>query len=95
MHLDRSKQLAMLNSLANVYPRYTKKILDAEVSESDLKNLWYLKEQGLVEGALEMSITQAYILGGVKISVKELDFLADDGGISAILGTVVVRLHAE
>lgn len=95
MHLDRSKQLAMLNSLASVYPRYITKILDAEVSEADLTNLWYLKEQGLVEGDLEMSITQAYIFGGVKITAKGLDFLADDGGISAILGTVVVRLHAE
>lgn len=95
MHLDRSKQLAMLNSLANIYPRYTTKIFDAEVSEADLTNLWYLKEQGLVEGDLEMSITQAYIFGGVKITAKGLDFLADDGGISAILGTVVVRLHAE
>ena len=85
----------MLNSLANIYPRYTTKIFDAEVSEADLTNLWYLKEQGLVEGDLEMSITQDYIFGGVKITAKGLDFLADDGGISAILGTVVVRLHTE
>ena len=95
MHLDRSKQLAMLNSLATVYPRYTTEIFDAEVSEADLANLWYLKEQGLVEGGLEMSITQAYLFDGVKITAKGLDFLADDGGISAILGTVIVRLHAE
>lgn len=85
----------MLNSLATVYPRYTTKILDAEASEADLTNLWYLKEQGLVEGDLEMSITQAFIFSGVKITAKGLDFLADDGGISAILGTVIVRLHAE
>lgn len=85
----------MLNALAAVYPRYTTEIGNAEVSEADLANLWYLKEQGLVEGALEMSISQAYIFEGARITAKGLDFLADDGGISAILGTVTVRLHAD
>jgi hypothetical protein len=95
MHLDRSKQLAMLNALAAVYPRYTTAVVDAEVTEEDLANLWYLKEQGLVDGALEMSLSQSYIFQGARITAKGLDFLADDGGISAILGTVTVRLHAD
>lgn len=30
-----------------------------------------------------------------KISAKGLDFLADDGGLSAILGVVTVRLHED
>ena len=85
----------MLNALAAVYPRHTTQIVNGEATEEDLANLWYLREQGLVEGALEISIGQAYIFQGAKITVKGLDFLADDGGIGAILGTVTVRLHAD
>lgn len=95
MNLERSKQLTMLKALAEVYPRYTIDIVEVEASEDDLANLWYLKEQGLIEGALDMSTTGAYIFEGAKITAKGLDFLADDGGISAILGTVTVRLHAD
>ena len=95
MQLDRTKQLAMLQALATVYPRYTGDLGVDPVTEEELANLWYLKEQGLVEGALEMSISQSFIFQGAKITAKGLDFLADDGGISAILGTLTVRLHAD
>lgn len=95
MQLDRTKQLAMLEALAAVYPRYTGDLGVDPVTEEELANLWYLKEQGLVEGALEMSISQSFIFQGAKITAKGLDFLADDGGISAILGTLTVRLHAD
>jgi hypothetical protein len=42
-----------------------------------------------------MSISQSFIFQGAKITAKGLDFLADDGGLSAVLGTVTVRLHAD
>ena len=95
MNLDRIKQLAMLKALASVYPRYTTEVVETEAGEDELANLWYLKEQGLVEGALEMSLSQSFIFQGAKITAKGLDFLEDDGGITAILGTVTVRLHAD
>jgi hypothetical protein len=85
----------MLNALAAVYPRHTTEVVDGEPTEDDLANLWYLKEQCLVDGGLNMSTTDAYIFEGARITAKGLDFLADDGGISAILGTVTVRLHAD
>ena len=95
MQLDRTKQLAMLQALAAVYPRYTADLGVDSVTEEELANLWYLKEQGLVDGGLDMSISQAFIFEGAKITAKGIDFLADDGGISAILGTLTVRLHAD
>lgn len=95
MKLDRSKQLEILNTLAEVYPRYAKGFSFGELSEDDLANLWYLKEQGLVEGGIDMSISQAFIFQSAKITAKGMDFLADDGGLSAVLGTVTVRLHAD
>ena len=85
----------MLQALAAVYPRYTGDLGVEPVTDDELANLWYLKEQGLVEGALDMSISQSFIFQGAKITAKGLDFLADDGGISAILGMVTVRLHAD
>jgi len=95
MHLDRARQLEMLQSLAEVYPRYTESLGSGKTDEDDLANLWYLKEQGLVEGAIEMSISQSFIFQGAKITAKGIDFLADDGGIAAILGTVTVKLHVD
>lgn len=95
MQLDRTKQLAMLQALAAVYPRYTADLGVESVTEEVLANLWYLKEQGLVEGGLDMSISQTFIFEGAKITAKGLDFLENDGGISAILGTLTVRLHAD
>jgi hypothetical protein len=95
MKLDRSKQLNLLNALADVYPKYANKSSFGELSEHDLANLWYLKEQGLVEGGIDMSISQSFIFQSAKITAKGMDFLADDGGLSAILGTVTVRLHED
>lgn len=95
MHINRTKQLQILQALADVYPRYTIDIGTHDPEDDDLTNLWYLKEQGLVEGPFEMSLDQSFIFQGAKITAKGIDFLADDGGISAILGTVTVRLHAD
>ena len=95
MQLDRARQLSMLQALATVYPRYTADLGTGKPDEEDLANLWYLKEQGLVEGPLEMSLSQSFIFQGAKVTAKGIDFLADDGGISAILGTVTVKLHAD
>lgn len=75
MYLDRMKQLAMLNALATVYPRYTADVVEGEITEDDLANLWYLKEQGLVDGALDMSISQTYIFQGVRINARALTSL--------------------
>lgn len=95
MKLDRARQLEMLQALADVYPGYTVDLGNGKPNKEDLENLWYLKEQNLIEGALEMSIEQSFIFQGVRITAKGVDFLADDGGVSAILGTVTVKLHAD
>ncbi len=34
-------------------------------------------------------------LGAASITAAGLDFLADDGGLSAILGVVTVKVHAD
>ena len=94
MQLDRSLQLDLLKKLAEAYPNTT----DVQRWESELpgasKNLAYLDEHGLCE----LKLLQA--LGGNKpfmarITAKGMDFLADDGGLSAILGVVTIKLHDD
>lgn len=54
----------------------------------------YLHEHGLVTG--ELVRLQPHIRPGQQtITAKGLDFLADDGGLSAILGVVTVKLHED
>jgi hypothetical protein len=95
MNLSRATQLTMLEALADVYPRLTEHIGVDFTDDDNLANLWYLKEQGLVEGKIEMAMDQTFVFQGVRITAKGMDFLADDGGVSAILGTVTVRVHPD
>jgi hypothetical protein len=95
MHIDRARQKEILEILANVYPSYTTDCVRQSEQTEDLKIIWYLREYELVEGALDHALSGSIIFQGAKITAKGLDFLADDGGLSSILGTVVVKLHAD
>lgn len=60
-------------------------------------NIIYLIEHGLIYSnyaAPESSLVLAHELP-LKITARGLDFLEQDGGLSAILGTVTVKLHAD
>lgn len=68
--------------------------------EKIVTNLLYLAEHGLIEHGF---VRQDYISGqsqymqtsAATITADGLDFLEDDGGLSAILGVVTVRLHDD
>ncbi|WP_374351670.1 hypothetical protein [Chitinimonas sp.] len=97
MVVDRALQKELLGKLAEAYPE--------SVSSSDLgettrggpisTNLIYLDEHGLVEALQSKAIGAAASVHTAKITARGLDFLADDGGLSAILTTVTVKLHAD
>ena len=53
----------------------------------------YLADQGLCE--IERSFRIWPSAGPARITAKGLDFLADDGGLGAILNVVTVKLHAD
>ena len=57
-----------------------------------LKNIYYLEESGLIEIT---SIDSLHKNFDCKINHKGIDFLTDDGGLSAILGVVTVKLHSD
>lgn len=101
MILDRDLQLEMLNKMASVYPfpyNFGSEIETMDEAKSDVfcANLYYLQEHGLISSqSIKISVDNIYTLGPTKLTAKGADFIADDGGLSAILGVVTVRFEAE
>jgi hypothetical protein len=90
MHLDRKLQLTILQELRDNYPNdvAVHRLNCFSEDRQFLGNLIYLREHGLVSG----EITEEFSAGGsIKsmlwaiITAAGLDFIEDDGGLSAIL----------
>ncbi|WP_053006656.1 hypothetical protein [Chromobacterium subtsugae] len=103
MKLDREFQYKLLNTLADTFPgmlsreEYTA-VIDGKSEEDFAANVLYLEEHGLIQpGSCIVSIDGIYSFnsGALKITKKGLDFVSDDGGLSAILDVVNVKLHAD
>lgn len=95
MIIDRQLQKQLLEQLAAVYPEQTE--VDSQRIKGDpvTLNLWYLEEHGLVVNTKSNTIGAPPIVIASRITHKGLDFLADDGGLTAILGTVTFKLHSD
>lgn len=107
--LDRGLQRDLLNQLAERYPNPIGDMFHPEdLEEPTSVNLHYLEEHGLVQlyrsdlvpNVLRhlhphASAPLPQITGGATITAAGMDFLTNDGGLSSILGTVTVRLHAD
>ena len=100
--LNRDLQLEILRALAELSPRGIGfdslcNSLNRAPDQGDTelaRQLWYLDQHELID--------LKYITGNVgefihsaKITHKGLDFLQDDGGLSAVLGIVTVRFERE
>ncbi|MCD0491395.1 hypothetical protein LQD23_03690 [Chromobacterium violaceum] len=105
MRLDRELQLAILKALAKRYPhRFQSNEIEQRIrneiaahADTMEPNICYLEELGLIDlqkGELN-PLTSLKSGNFYKITAKGLDFLQNDGGLSAILGTVTVKLHAD
>ncbi|MBH1982028.1 MAG: hypothetical protein I8H79_05710 [Burkholderiales bacterium] len=98
MKLDRSLQLQLLKKFAEIYPAAGQagKFADDDERASTMANLMYLIEHELITAAaLSQPISGPAMIGNIKITAAGLDFLADDGGLSAILGVVTIKLHDD
>lgn len=103
MEVDRELQKKWLLELRDHYPRWVRiydidgmvQALDDNLEHAEA-NLYYLLEHGLVArfGAPRRYEDQHEIVTA-RITQAGIDFLEDDGGLSAILGTVTVKLHAD
>ena len=89
--LNRKRQLEMLLELANSYPQR----MDVNPTKETTANLIYLEEHGLVKNIATKSIDHGISVHSSTITAQGMDFLSDDGGLSAILKVVDVRLHAD
>lgn len=95
MNIDRNRQKTILEILANCYPDYSNDVLRSEYRKQDIANLYYLQEHGLIDASLDRTLDGGYSFQKAVITAKGLDFLANDGGLSAILGIVTIKIHPE
>ncbi|CAB3916075.1 hypothetical protein [Achromobacter piechaudii] len=98
MKLNRNAQRKLLEALATRYPNWTG--ISAALSHLDYNldeptkvgTAHYLADHGLIE-FFESAVSPAD--QQLRITAKGLDFLQDDGGLSAILGIVTIKLHDD
>ena len=95
--MDRKLQKEALQRMSTAYPAPVDFLRDnGDRSISDLHGvLAYLSEHGLAELRFQRLLDGSVGLFSGRITAKGLDFLADDGGLGAILGVVTVKLHHD
>lgn len=91
---NRQVELTILQRLKNSFPE----AVDIEEWEDEfpcfLQEIYYLYEHGVIEADFFKTMGNATPLPEeIKITKKGIDLLAGDGGLSAILDVVVIRLH--
>jgi len=96
--LDRKLQKDILELLAANYPRKVT-VLQEHTDETHQQNmaanLSYLEEHGLIEAGLVYFPDGTRCSTGCKITAHGLDFMLQDGGLSAILGKHVPPLRSR
>lgn len=102
MKLDRDLQRKILERLAAAYPHGLSSAEYDQLTEGVEEvvfdaNLYYLTQHELIDDCLRFAASGEIMinLGQMTCTAKGMDFLADDGGLGAILGTVTVKLHED
>ncbi|MDH2022922.1 hypothetical protein N5J29_09150 [Stenotrophomonas sp. GD03680] len=95
--LDRQAQKRVLERLAEDYPQDVVAYVlyeHIEIQDLDL-NVAYLADHGLIEAEYTGPREMGNSLTRARLTHKGLDFLAEDGGLGAILGVMTVKLHED
>jgi hypothetical protein len=104
MRLNRDLQLRILRALADAHPSgiYFEGGFERTAEEDDdliISNVTYLAEHGLLRSGFRSHDLPGYMghteVEQTVITAAGMDFLADDGGLGAILGVVTIRLHDD
>ncbi|NWC92650.1 MULTISPECIES: hypothetical protein [unclassified Pseudomonas] len=102
MKLDREFQRRILEACSEAYPGFISdeswNELTDQVDEQTLgANFVYLYQHGLMEKAVDIGVDGHYSfnLGGMRCTQNGMDFLADDGGLGAVLGVVTIKIHGD
>jgi len=99
---DRNLQKELLERLNSSFPKplaretYTEIANFFEDNDHFVANLLYLEEHGLIHSGLINSMG-GYALnsGMMKITAKGIDFIQQDGGLSAILNVTTIKFHRD
>lgn len=97
--IQRTRQREILECLSDCYPDWQTNTqiinkLKADYAEMSA-NLSYLEEHGLVTCRWLETRGEPPTAYKAKITARGIDFLADDGGLQAVLGVVTVKLHEQ
>lgn len=94
--LDRNIQHDLLRAMQDTYPTPTSaETLQPLAPGNALRvNLSYLEEHGLLD-IKGYSTFDGDHIASARINARGLGFLADDGGLGAILGVITVKLHQD
>ncbi|VVM39890.1 hypothetical protein PS631_00224 [Pseudomonas fluorescens] len=95
MKTKRGLQREILERLQSAYPGTDDRVLGIDGEGQTLANLTYLKEHGLVHFDSIQYLDGSRKTYNIVITARGIDFLEDDGGLGAILGTVTVKLHED
>jgi len=96
--IDRLMQRRILEFLAELSP-YPASPEDGKFngrSMHTLRQFWYLDQHGLIKGTFGPGQYESALrCWEASITAKGLDFLANDGGLSAVLNVLTVRFDAD
>ncbi|WP_429499075.1 hypothetical protein ACQUFY_08305 [Robbsia andropogonis] len=100
MKLDRALQRTILQMLAvsypaPIHPNDFNPFLKQHDERSTAANLMYLHQHGLITKPLSIGADHHISYACPAATMDGMDFLEDDGGLSAILGVVTVKLHED
>lgn len=95
--LDRAFQRRLLSDLRDLYPKPVdiQRSWGQQDDNKLLVNLCYLNEHGLIDLKATAVLSGDIHMHSAKITASGMDFITDDGGLTAILGVVTVKLHEE
>ena len=94
MKIDRKLQQKILQVLRNAYPARVG-IQNLPTDDQLRATLWYLAEHGLIDVLYSSTFGDPTAIRNPRITAEGLDFLEDDGGVSAMLRTVTVKLDPD
>ena len=100
MKLDRVLQKEILHAISGGYSTLPMQMpldgMSEEEKDRHITNLLYLEAHGLIQAGLTQFHDGTWASDATpKITHKGLDFLADDGGLSAILDVVTIKIHDD
>lgn len=100
---DRALQRSILQACVESYPNAPGLLIFDDIvskcannnSDKLIANLQYLHEHGLIRVGTYVQKDNLSILGAIIATAKGIDFMLDDGGLSAILNVQTIKFHRD